>query len=132
MTTRDEVAEWIDRYETAWRTAGTGALSGLFTADAHYRMSPYEETLTGLEEIGAMWEREREGPDEGFTMSTETVALDGDVAVVRVEVHYDGPPAREYRDLWIVRFGDDGRCVQFEEWPFYPGQPVSSRSQISP
>ncbi len=46
-----------------------------------------------------MWERERDGPDEPFTISSEIVALDGDTAVVRVEVHYGGPAPREYRDL---------------------------------
>jgi hypothetical protein len=30
---------------------------------------------------------------------------------------------QEYRDLWIMRFDDDGRCCAYEEWPFWPGQP---------
>ncbi|WP_327035397.1 hypothetical protein [Micromonospora ureilytica] len=29
---------------------------------------------------------------------------------------------QEYRDLWVMRFADDGRCRSFEEWPFWPGQ----------
>ncbi|MGI8306275.1 hypothetical protein [Saccharopolyspora hattusasensis] len=28
----------------------------------------------------------------------------------------------EYRDLWIVRFAPDGKCLAFEEWPFWPGK----------
>jgi hypothetical protein len=43
---------------------------------------------------------------------------------VRVEVLYDR--AREYRDLWVVRFGSDGLCVDFEEWPFFPGQSITA------
>jgi hypothetical protein len=45
--------------------------------------------------------------------------------VARVEVEYAG--GTEYRDLWIVRFAADGRCREFEEWPFWPGQPISAR-----
>lgn len=121
---RSRVAAWVAAYERAWRTPGTGSLRELFAADATYSMGPYEEPARGLEEIGAIWERERQGPDEEFEMEHRVVALEGDTAVVRVEVEY-GPPRRlEYRDLWIVRFASDGRCREFEEWPFWPGQQV--------
>jgi len=56
-------------------------------------------------------------------MSSEIVALDTNVAVVRIEVHYDGPPPRQYRDLWVIRFDETGRCEAFEEWPFWPERP---------
>jgi len=74
---RRAVEAWVDRYEAAWRSAGTGALAALFAEDAGYRMSPYEETAVGLGAIAGLWERERQGPDE-----------------------------------------------EFEEWPFWPGQPI--------
>jgi ketosteroid isomerase-like protein len=118
------VDAWVAAYERAWRAAGTEPLRDLFTADATYRMSPYAEAATGLDEIEALWEREREGPEESFEMRSEVVALDGDTAVVRVEVRYGPPRHSEYRDLWIVRLGPDGRCREFEEWPFWPGQPI--------
>jgi ketosteroid isomerase-like protein len=120
--TRDEVRGWLAGYERAWRSQGTDALADLFSADATYLLSPYEEPVAGLAAIGAMWDREREGPDEQFTMSSEILAIDGDTAVARIEVRYMGPPPREYRDLWIIRFDGAGRCVHFEEWPFFPGQ----------
>jgi ketosteroid isomerase-like protein len=120
MTTRADLDAWIAAYERAWRSPGVGALSALFAEDATYRMSPYEEPATGLEAIAALWEREREGPDEAFEMSYEIVAVEGDTAVARIEVKYG--TGTEYRDLWIVRFADDGRCREFEEWPFWPGR----------
>jgi hypothetical protein len=43
---RVEVGVWIAAYEQAWRTAGTAALRDLFTEDATYRMSPYEESVS--------------------------------------------------------------------------------------
>jgi ketosteroid isomerase-like protein len=121
--------QWLEGYETAWRTPGTATLAQLFDQDASYQQSPYEEPRRGLAEIAAMWEAEREGPDEPFTMQASIVAVDGDTAVARVNVDYSGPPALEYRDLWVMRFSSAGRCVAFEEWPFWPGQP---RSAIAP
>ena len=118
---RVAVGRWIDAYERAWRTAGTECLASLFTDDATYSMDPYGDTAQGLVAIGGLWERERVGPDERFTMSYELVAVDGGTGVARVEVQYlDKPQA--YRDLWIMQFAADGRCRAFEEWPYWPGK----------
>ena len=48
------------------------------------------------------------------------VAVDGNTAVVRVEVAYEGDA--QWRDLWVLRFAPDGRSAAFEEWPFSPTQ----------
>jgi ketosteroid isomerase-like protein len=121
--TRAEVESWIAAYEAAWRSAGVESLRTLFVDSASYRMAPYEAPVTGLPAIGELWEREREGADEAFAMSHEIVAVEGDTAVVRVEVKYGR--GAEYRELWIVRLAADGRCREFEEWPFWPGQPLA-------
>lgn len=123
MTDRASVEQWIGNYERAWRTAGTDSLAELFCEDASYRMSPYEDAAHGLDSIAALWERERVGPEEEFAMSSELVATEGDTAVARIEVAYAS--GTEYRDLWIIRFAKDGRCREFEEWPYWPGQPLS-------
>jgi ketosteroid isomerase-like protein len=117
---RQQVTAWITAYEQAWRTAGTDALAALFTPDAVYRQGPWEPDVVGLASIGAMWERERSGPDEIFTMASEVVAVEADTAVVRVEVRYGDPLTQEWRDLWVIRYSDDGRCHEFEEWPIAP------------
>ena len=121
---RQRVEEWVTAYERAWRTAGTESLRELFVEEATYSMGPYEEPAVGLAAIAELWERERQGPEEKFAMRHEVVAVEGETAVVRVEVQY-GPPRRlQYRDLWIVRFASDGRCGEFEEWPFWPERGV--------
>jgi SnoaL-like domain len=120
---RAELATWVAAYEKAWRTAGTEPLADLFSADAAYLAAPFEEPHRGLADIAEFWEAEREGPDEVFTMSSEIVAVEGDTGVVRIEVTYGPPSGNTYRDLWIVRLDDTGRCFHFEEWPFWPGRP---------
>lgn len=121
--TRAQLSAWLEQYERAWRASGTAGLGQLFSEDATYQLSPYDEPTAGLDAIAEMWERERTGPDEQFTMSSEIVATDRDTAVVRVEVDYAGSPAREYRDLWVIKFNQAGLCRAFEEWPFWPEQP---------
>ncbi len=117
---RADLERWIDAYVRLWRTAGTDGLSEIFTEDASYSPGPFEEPKRGLEAISALWDAERLGPDESFELDSEIVATDGDTGVARIEVRYGPPRDRLYRDLWIVRFGSDGRCTRFEEWPFWP------------
>ena len=114
------VTAWLAGYEKAWRSPGTGLLEALFAPDATYSLEPYTEPVTGRAAIAAMWEAEREGPAVVFRMTSELVAADGEVAVVRVEVKYGDPVHQEFRDLWVIRFAADGRCAAFEEWPFSP------------
>jgi hypothetical protein len=117
---RAHIRQWVADYERAWRTDGTGPLSELFSEDATYSTSPFEEPHRGLAAISSMWERERLGPDESFSMNSEVVAVEADTGVVRVEVRYGPPRETLYRDLWIVRLDAEGRCIHFEEWPFWP------------
>jgi ketosteroid isomerase-like protein len=118
---REAVRTWIELYERAWRTPGTDGLGQLFADDVVYLPSPWAEPIRGLAALAAFWEAERDGADEAFTMTSEVVAVDSDTAVARVEVAY-GSGSR-WRDLWIIRFGAEARCLAFEEWPFAPGQP---------
>jgi hypothetical protein len=126
---RAQLTEWLEGYERAWRTPGTDALAGLFAERASYSTAPYENLHRGLDAIARMWQAERAGPDEEFSMSSEIVAVEGNTGVARVEVHYRRPDEKEdrddrqrseYLDLWIVRLDDAGLCVEFEEWPFWP------------
>jgi ketosteroid isomerase-like protein len=117
---RTQLADWLEGYERAWRTAGADPLAELFAEDATYSTAPYEKPHRGLAAIAAMWDTERLGPDEEFEFETEVLAAEGDTAVVRVLVRYGPPKDKEYRDLWVIRLDAAGLCFHFEEWPFWP------------
>lgn len=119
---REDVIRWVRAYEVAWRTAGTEALAHLFAPDVVYLPSPWTEPLSGLAALSQFWNAERDGPDEAFELKSEIVALDGRLAVVRVSVDYEDVTSGRWRDLWVLRFDTGGRCTEFEEWPFAPGQ----------
>ena len=126
VLSRSDVERWVDGYEAAWRTPVTDGLRSLFSDDARYRHSPYAEPIVGLPAIAQMWEAERDGPDEVFTLETDVVALEDATAVVRASVSYGDPVRQEYRDLWVIEFDDECRCISFEEWPFWPEKPWSN------
>lgn len=124
---RDAVMTWVDEYEQAWRASDARAVERLFTEDATYLRSPYDdEPLHGHEAIRGFWT-----VDEGatFTVAAEPVAVEGDSAVVRLEVRYTGSEDQECRDLWLLRFAADGRVAHFEEWAYWPGKPYSAAAE---
>lgn len=117
----DAVMAWVAGYERAWREGDTAGLDRLFTDDARYLHSPYSAPLEGLAAI-----RERWSDDTPFEMTAEPVAVQGRDAVVRVTVQYLGETPQEYRDLWVLRFADDGRASLFEEWAYWPDKPFNT------
>jgi nuclear transport factor 2 (NTF2) superfamily protein len=120
---RDDVMRWVAQYERAWRQRDVAAVEQLFTDDSQYRRSPYEESETGHDAIKAFW---LDDEDDVFTLQAEALAVEDRRAVVRVEVRYGDPVHQEYRDLWVLRFADDGRVEDFEEWAYWPGKPYSA------
>jgi ketosteroid isomerase-like protein len=58
MTDRAGVSRWLADYEAAWRTPRTDPLARIFTDDASYRQSPYEQPVIGLDAIRRMWQEE--------------------------------------------------------------------------
>ena len=120
--------QWVAEYERAWRDGDVPGVTRLFTDDARYRRSPYEEPLVGHQQIQGFWLT-----DEGrrFSVVAEPVAVEGRDAVVRLEVRYVHPVAQEYRDLWVLRFAPDGRVEDFEEWAYWPGRSYSADAETA-
>lgn len=110
------VRMWVTEYERAWREQDSAAATHLFGPDAHYFDSPYEEPRVGHVAIAAEWNDPRP-----FTMTTDSVTVDGSHAVVRVTVRY-AEPHQEYADLWELDFDADGRVRRFVEWAYWPGR----------
>ena len=91
---------------------------------------PYETPKVGHQAIQDYWL-----DDEGdtFSMKAAAVAVEGRRAVVRVEVQYGEPVHQEYRDLWVLRFADDGRVEDFEEWALLARQALfGGRGRLRP
>lgn len=119
---RNAVEGWVSGYERGWRERDLSAVGTLFTEDARYARSPYDEPLRGHAAIQEIW---LDDPGTEFTMTAEAVAVERDRAVVRAEVQYTAPRRRQFRELWVLRFADDGRVSDFEEWTYELGEPAA-------
>ena len=121
MTSEAALADWLDRYEQAWRNNDAAQIGALFTDDAVYRWHPWEEPADGADgsdEIIQAWLEQPDDPDD-WTLECEPLAVNGDLGVARCVTRYRATargPARVYHNIWLVSLTDDGRCSEFTEY----------------
>lgn len=121
MTTVAALADWLDRYEQAWRNNDAAQIADLFTDDAVYRWHPWEEPADGADgrdEIVQAWLDQPDDPDD-WTLDCEPLAVNGELGVARCVTRYRATargPARVYHNVWLVSLTDDGRCSEFTEY----------------
>jgi len=121
MTTVAALADWLDRYEQAWRNNDAKQIADLFTEDAVYRWHPWEEPSDGADgrdEIVQAWLDQPDEPDD-WTLDCEPLAVNGELGVARCVTRYRATargPARVYHNIWVLSLTDDGRCSDFTEY----------------
>jgi ketosteroid isomerase-like protein len=122
---RAALQRWLDDYVAAWRTYDPERIRALFSEDATYRYHPLDkEPIAGREAIVANW---LESPDAAGSWTAEyrALAADGEIGIAHGWTRYvadavSGRPERLYANLWVMRFGPDGRCREFTEWFMEP------------
>ena len=108
-------ADWIEGYKKAWASNEADDIRALFTDDARYLTSPTSEWREGIEAIIAGWIADQDQPGD-YTFEFSVIADDGELALVQGVTDYSGADRPVYDNLWIIRFGPDGRATEFTEW----------------
>ena len=112
--------QWLDAYIEAWKTYDEAAIGELFSADARYRYHPWErdDAVQGRAAIVTNWLDDRDEPGS-WTAEYRPWAIDGDRAVAAGVSPYlagDGETVeREYHNVFLYRFDDEGHCSEFTE-----------------
>ena len=111
-------AEWLEGYRAAWEQRDPALAAALFTEDASYRETPYDEPMQGREAIRDYWARVVAGQkDVRFTY--EILACAGAEGVCRWHAAFTGVPGGEAIDLdgiFRCRFADAAHVDRFQEW----------------
>jgi hypothetical protein len=124
---RESLQVWLDKYVQAWRTYDQAQIGDLFSEDALYLYSPFDEQnpLRGREAIVADWLK---APDEAGSWEAHyaPIAVEGDVGVAQGRTRYfntDGSIEREFDNIFVLQFNEEGRCTRFTEWFMQPRKP---------
>jgi len=115
----DIVGTWLENYRIAWASNDPDDIRALFTDEATYAGGPYDpEPWIGIDEIVEGWLRYRDEPGTWTFEGAPLVYSDG-IGLVQGVTAYDN--GRDYANLWVIGFADDGRARSFVEWFMVPG-----------
>jgi hypothetical protein len=121
---RESVQVWLDKYVKAWRTYDPAQIGDLFSEDALYFYSPFDEKnpLRGRDSIVADW---REEPNAAGSWEARyvPVAVEGNVGVAQGRTRYfrsDGTIEQQFDNIFVLHFDEAGRCARFTEWYMQP------------
>jgi uncharacterized protein (TIGR02246 family) len=87
MTDHAAADAWVRAYVRAWETNDAAEIGDLFTVDAVYRPTPMSTGWHGREAIVAGWLDRKDDPGT-WEFSSEVIAVDGDLAIVRGVARY--------------------------------------------
>ncbi len=113
------VQQWLDNYVEAWQTYDPQKIAELFTEDSTYYYSPYGDPVRGRDAVVANWIEYRDQPNT-YKAHYRPLVVEGSTAVVNGRSTYFEPDgktfSREYDNIFLLRFDEDGRCREFVEW----------------
>jgi hypothetical protein len=108
------VANWVEGYQRVWASNDPAEIGALFSADAKYYTGPFAEPWQGRDGIVKTWIEHADAPGD-YTFRYEVLGTGPDCGIVRGWTVYKNP-AREYSNIWLIRFDADGKCTEFTEW----------------
>ena len=114
LSMSERLDAWMDKYMLAWSSNETDHIEELFTEDAVYDPQTADGEWDGRDEIVAMWQ-EIDDAEDNWDFEWQPIVETDDLAVIQGRTNYFDPPT-SYRNLFIIRFADDGRCSDFTEW----------------
>ncbi len=116
---RDGFHAWLVRYVDAWRLNDATAIGDLFSLDVRYAFDPFDEAVVGRPAVVAAWLADPDEPGS-WEADYEVLAVDGDTYVAHGRTRYltddRSVVDREFANVFVCRFDDDGRCRDFTEW----------------
>lgn len=108
------ITTWVENYQRAWKTNSRRDIARLFAKQALYYPDPFAEPWRGRDEIVRQWLAHADAPGD-YEFRFDVLGTGKDSGVVRGWTKYH-QPFREYSNIWLIRFDNAGRCVEFTEW----------------
>lgn len=123
---RGAVARWLRDYVEAWKSYDREAIVALFADEVHYRYHPYDQPIVGSQAVADSWLGEGDHPEASardepgtYDAAYQPFAVEGNGAVAIGSSTYtnpDGSIRAIYDNCFLIRFDDNGRCVEFVEF----------------
>jgi hypothetical protein len=90
----------------------------LFTEDAEYYVSPFEEPITGRDAIHAYWTRGAQTLEDKQS-TYQLLSVEDNLGIARWQSSFavkESGKRFSLDCLFVVEFNDEGHCRTFREW----------------
>jgi nuclear transport factor 2 (NTF2) superfamily protein len=109
---------WLDAYGRAWETMDPDAAIALFTEDASYQETPYDDPMRGSDQIRAYWAGVPEAQRD-IRFEHEILAVVGNRGIAHWQASFTRVPSGAdvtLDGIFVLDFDPDGRCETLREW----------------
>lgn len=109
---------WLDAYGKAWETRDPQAAGELFTEDATYQETPFEESMRGRSSIVDYWSHVPRS-QENIRFRYEILSVNQNTGIAHWWTSYVRIPSKvqvKLDGIFVVTFDRDDRCRIFREW----------------
>lgn len=113
---QNEFGDWLASYRDAWEAKDPAAAGALFSADAQYRVTPFDEPLDGRGAIEEYWADVTAGQTDP-SVEVAPISYEGDTGVGQFNAQFADPDGGsvELDGVCVVTFEDDV-ASEFLEW----------------
>jgi uncharacterized protein (TIGR02246 family) len=115
---RERLERWLDAYGRAWETMDPDAAVALFTEDASYQETPFDDPMRGRDQIRSYWAGVPEAQRD-IRFEHRILAVVGDRGIAHWRASFTRVPtgATVILDgIFVLDFDREGRCGTLREW----------------
>jgi len=115
---RETLKHWLASYGSAWISRDPEAAASLYTDDATYQVTPFDEPLRGRAAIHEYWAGVAK-TEEKIQFDYEIVAVTAELGIARWRASFVRvPPGLETKldGIFLISLDSEGRCQSLREW----------------
>src|SRR5215467_2831064 len=115
---RSALKTWLDSYGRAWMQRDPDAASALYASDGTYRVTPFQEPMTGRQAIFDYWS-EVARTQEQILFDYEILAVNAEYGIARWWASFVRVPPglpTKLDGIFLISLNAGGRCTSLREW----------------
>lgn len=119
MINQSQFESWLDNYGKAWQQGAPQLIAALFSQQARYFETPFDEPLEGLVAIKEYWQQGAEQAQQDVHFNFSHPAVVDNRGYSRWRATFTRVPSGaqvEIEGFLEAEFDAQGRCCEFREW----------------
>ena len=115
----NEFEKWLEAYGDAWQSGDAQAAIELFSDDAEYYETPFDDPMVGRDAIQRYWSAGPEKSQQEVHFSHQAVAVVESKGLAQWQASFVRIPSGNQVELdgfLVAKFDGTGKCSVFREW----------------